>query len=703
MVFLSSYFITGLLERRGGALSVIYFLLIAFANIVLTFEILSLFSAITPMNVLIFNAVVLVLSFVVRNKACHCEEAQGADVAIQKSDCFNWIASPLARNDVRRFWNALKLDKYLLVLAIGFAAAVGVSVILACFMPLTSGDAYAYHVARSAFWAVNGNLNHFVTADSRNLMLPINSEILYTWIILFTKKLVWFGFVTFAGFILLIVSLYNMMSGFSMRRKLWVIFILTSFPAVIANMTNTETDIIIAGLISASLFLFWLGVKEKRTIPVFMSALAYALAIGTKTTALLAIPAAGFAMLVISMYYKSFKPLLKFLGFAAINFLIFSSYNYILNFINYGDISGSYAFATAHKNPFGIKSIPANFIKYMFMYVDFTGFRWANSLGEAVLSARNSLLEALPLSNYLYDGLYSSKVIINFSSRSYLAGLGILGMILYFPCWVRALAAKPNFKRGLMSVFAIMLLINILVMSYQLQFMVFSIRFFAGFCLISAPVIAYSYCKKNNPYKFIVVCFAMFYLLCVSTHLWERPFNKIVRYLAEGRSMSWIREYEACFNRRYNGYTPECILNKAIAQNYKKSDKMLIFMDSNYNILIIGMLKLNGYNIDLGLMEDIENTNLEKYDYIITNEQKQYATNILHYDERKRDGYVLTYRDHPCFYDYSTVNPWNYPFGVTCNLRPEFYESHNYKPYSVYRILTGGDKIDFYVYKQEVK
>ena len=682
LVFLSSYFITSLLARRSAE-GMIYFLLIAFANIVLTFEILSLFSAITPVWVLVINALVLTGAIWIKR---HCEERSDAAIQTGLLRC--------ARNDMKRIWNALKLDKYLLVLAVGFAVVIGVSVFLAGFMPVTSADAYAYHIARSAFWAANGSLNHFITADSRNLMLPINSEILYTWIILFTKKLVWFGFVTFAGFILLILSLYNMMSGFSVRRKLWVIFILTSFPAVIANITNTETDIIIAGLISASLFLFWLGAKENRIIPVVMSALAYALAIGTKTTALLAIPATGFAMLAISMYYKNYKPLLKFVGFAAVNFLVFSSYNYILNFVNYGNISGSYAFISAHQNPFGIKAVPANFIKNMFMFVDFTGFSLADSLGKAVLAVRNSILETLHMSNYLYDGLYSKKEIINFSSRSYLAGLGVLGMILYFPFWLRSFISQKR----LIFIAAIMLLLNLIVMSYELQFMVFSIRFFAGFCLISAPVMAYSYCKKNNPYKFIVVILAMFYMLFVSTHLLERPFNKVIRYMAEGRSISQIREYAACVNPNDNTYDPECILLKTIVQNYKKSDKILIFMDANYNILFMGMLKLNGYNIDLGRMEDIENIDLKKYDFIMTNADNQYATNIAHYDERKRDGYVLTYRDHPCSYNYSTVNPRNYPFGVTCDLKPEFYKNHNLNPDNVYRITTGGKEADFYVY-----
>ena len=170
-----------------------------------------------------------------------------------------------------------------------------------------------------------------------------------------------------------------------------------------------------------------------------MSALAYALAVGTKTPAVLAIPGVGFAMIALCAYYKNFKPLWKFLGFAVVNFLIFSSYNYILNYINYGNISGSVSFISAHQNPYGLWAIPANFIKYLFLFFDFTGFHWGNMFGGDITALRDALLGNLGLSD-IPDGVHTTQRVINQTLLEPLMGLGILGFLVYLPCWFWARA-----------------------------------------------------------------------------------------------------------------------------------------------------------------------------------------------------------------------------------------------------------------------
>ena len=55
LVFATSFFFSSILEEKSFVKFLIYFLLISFANIVLMFEILSLFSAISIIGVLCFN------------------------------------------------------------------------------------------------------------------------------------------------------------------------------------------------------------------------------------------------------------------------------------------------------------------------------------------------------------------------------------------------------------------------------------------------------------------------------------------------------------------------------------------------------------------------------------------------------------------------------------------------------------------------
>ena len=308
MVFVSSYLLTSVLAQKEtdaqlapkkSLVGFNYLFLIAFAQIILTFEVLSLFTAIKPFWVLAFNLIFLLAStYIWRKKS---KPLWTADLTSLRT----------------RVFNSFKLDKSLAVLFVGFCVFITSAVILCAVMQISNMDALGYHVARSLFWVLNGNLNHFEIADVRNICLPINSEILYSWVILFVKKDVFLGFFAFAGYILSIYSVYNILGliGLSTRKKLWTIFILSSFSSVIVQASGTETDIIIAGLITTSIFLFWHSLKNNEKTPLIMSALAYAIAIGTKTTAIIAIPGVGLFLLALSIYFKKkefYKPLLTF-------------------------------------------------------------------------------------------------------------------------------------------------------------------------------------------------------------------------------------------------------------------------------------------------------------------------------------------------------------------------------------------------------
>src|SRR5574344_107915 len=379
LVFIIAYLIASVLNKENNIFGLIYIALIAVANIVLSTEILSLFSQISQNGMLLMNTLTFLSALYVWNK----------------------FKRPLWHVDCKPFFkqtfNALKMDKSLIILAGCFIFLLGTLIFLCTIIPIVNPDAAAYHVLRSVYWIQNKNLNHFLIADSRNLCLPINSEILYAWVLMFCKKEVFLGFFSFVGYIISMISTFTFLDfmQYSMRNKLWGIFILSSFASVIVQASSTETDIIIAGLVSSSLLMFWYAIKNDKLIPLFMSALSYALAIGTKTPSLFAIPAIGIAMIIISTHYRKkefYKPLLLFLGFGIVNFLIFSSYNYILNFIDYGNIAGSITFLVPHKNFDGIKAIPANFIKYIFLYFDFTGFKWGTYSSKFLIGCRDSLI-----------------------------------------------------------------------------------------------------------------------------------------------------------------------------------------------------------------------------------------------------------------------------------------------------------------------
>ena len=69
-----------------------------------------------------------------------------------------------------------------------------------CFLPVNEPDALSYHTYRALIWAQKGFIHHFDTADIRNHVMPINSELIYTWIFSLTNKDFGFGFLQFSSY-----------------------------------------------------------------------------------------------------------------------------------------------------------------------------------------------------------------------------------------------------------------------------------------------------------------------------------------------------------------------------------------------------------------------------------------------------------------------------------------------------------------------
>ena len=195
MVFISSYFMACVFspkDENNNPKSVypfLYLLLIMFAQVVLTMEILSLFSSIKETNVLIMNSLFLIAGSLLwfKNKKP--------------------LYIPKIKETFTQILKGLKRDKILMIMAFGFVFFIITVILLDLFLPVNGADALTYHLNRASYWMFQGNLNHFTISDDRNLVMPINSEILYLWNILFFKNDIGLYFIAFIGYIGVIFSI----------------------------------------------------------------------------------------------------------------------------------------------------------------------------------------------------------------------------------------------------------------------------------------------------------------------------------------------------------------------------------------------------------------------------------------------------------------------------------------------------------------
>ncbi len=688
IIFLTSYLITSTLSKQGSVLGFLYIPIIFFAEIILTLEILSFSNAIVEKPILFTNIIFLLISALIFKKT--------------KSKLWKYDICPF----LKKVKNSLLLDKSLLILTICYTVFILSAILLSFIMIVNNGDAESYHVARAILWATNHNLLHASFPDIRAICLPINSELIYTWIITFTKNDRFLGFVGFSGYLLSIFAIFNLCSllKMSMRRKLWIIFILSSLSSVIVQASGTETDIIIAGLITSSIYLFWTYLKTQNIPALYVSTLSYAIATGTKTTAIIAIPATLLLLITICHFEnKKFKEIAKFSGIFCIFFIIFSSCNYILNFLDFHNFTTSDSFLTVSKNYYGIKGTIATFIKHLFLFIDFTGIEYSNYLQPYLTTLKTTVLNLLHVSN-IPDGFYSSNKYFQNTLLEPMMGAGILGFLVYMPCAIWSIL-KPiknhNEKSKKLFLFGLTLFINILILSYLLCFMTYSIRFLMSFMLISAPVLAYSYFRKNKflkIFKYIIILISAYYLCFVSTNLWGRPLYSI--YLIKKHEKIPFSEIgyflKSHFKDSKDFYLTAKNLEKITLKNH-----ILLLTDADGITYYVLKQKLINPNIDIKTIEN-DTLDFSKYNVIITDNSGQVSTTIKNF---KTNAFENT-QNTTCGYGFNKQIPKSIkqPFESVCIVKPEYFEENNFKLYQEIKVKDLENNVkDYLIFVRVIK
>ena len=400
-VILSSYLSAACIPQsreQKGKTGFLYFLLISFAQIVLSFEILSLFKAISKTGFLICNIVFLVAAALIKR---HCGRKRSSlDENMNKKD---WIASGFRPcNDVKEIFSVIKNDKALMFLSVCFILFIIFQLITIFLFPVTFGDALAYYISRGTAWIQNGSINHYLTSNTHELMMPVNMDFLYTWLLLFRKSEAGAGIFAFIGYSGAVYVIYNLLRelNFSIKRCLWAVCAFSSFSLVIAETMHPCADLTAGALISASVYLFIKASKYDDKTALFFSALSYALSIGVKTTALIAAPSVFLIFCAVSYIYQK-NYLLKFLLLFILNSAVFSSYSYILNFLDFGSFAAPSEEMLIHEFKGGIKGYFANIIKYSFAFFDMSGMPEFLNFNDKIQSLLNAVLNLFGLTLFI--------------------------------------------------------------------------------------------------------------------------------------------------------------------------------------------------------------------------------------------------------------------------------------------------------------
>lgn len=628
LILLSSYLILSIISGSRKTAGFIYFLIIAFSQIILSFEILSLFKIISRDNFFICNICFFILSLILFFKS-------GQKIFI-----------PNIKTEAIRIIAALKKDKLLIFLSVCFIVFLISGLIRVLFFPVTFGDALVYYLTRCTAWIQNGSINHFITSDTRELIMPVNMEFLYTWVLLFRKNEAGIAVFSYISYIAAIYLIYNFLkeAGFSTVKRLWSIFVFSSFMLIGIEIYTPCADVFIGSLILGCIYLFLISCKYNDKTALFFAALSYALAVGTKTTAIIAIPSVSILLFIIAFLYNKSnckKIILNFIVFFIINFFIFSSYNYILNFIQFSNPVSCSEQLLLNKFRGGIKGWLCNFIKYIFVIFDISGIKDIIGYNEMITKFQDTVLSYFGETAKSYTSPYFGRYFRFNSDVSILkSALGIMGLIAFLPSiiisFIRFKKNKQAKKAAVIASLAFVLILNIIIFSGTMVYTSFNMRYLLTFVVISSPVIVYSYINIRL-YKLAAAWFMFVYLFLIS-HV--QPAAFIVSYMKYASKHSpdinsFIKlngEEISIYNYILKEYTPQPAddpSRQSDGPNKRKIAVITSHVDTpNY---FVEKLRLKGVIIDKLLLENIEEYDLSGYDYIVTNNYKVFSSNVLNH------------------------------------------------------------------------
>ena len=571
-------------------LSVIFFISF-FAFVILNIEILSLFKGISGQNILILTFLeFLIVGFIwFKNKK------------IPSTSNFKGFLIELK--------NSLLADKSLLVLFLFWVFCIAISFILALLSPVNEPDAQGYHALRSLFWAKDGFISHFEIADIRCHSMPINSELFYVWILSLSKNDLGFGLLQFFSYFLLIISSFKIMEFYEIdfNKRIWSILIFSSFAGVISQISSTQTDLLVGSLLTTSFYLILEFKKQNKLNFLYFASLSMAISFGVKSTGIIAsIP------LLIWYIFLLKKEFIKYFLFLILNFSIFSSYNYILNLINYSSPLGAKSALLGHGFWGGFGAIVANFIRYIFQFFDFSGFTIGFYINKFLLSAQAAAIEFFNIPRDLGENVGLNFT--NISMTEQVLGFGILGFLVFLP------SSIIGFFNKKLRIFSIIFWAMIFCLSFSIAYMIYSIRFIVTFVAFSIPLISLTYFKKMNLYKFFIILFAIFYLGYASLFLSQRPMYHLKKEFQKTPDIKLIQNKMRDLNYKfYPSFNEAYTMKSAVEPICKDNSKIAIFASNGYMLYSTKFLEFNySCKIDTLNILHIRNYDLSNYDYIIT-------------------------------------------------------------------------------------
>ena len=260
------------------------------------------------------------------------------------------------------------------LLAVVVVAGAAYSAALAFLTPVDEGDALAYHLARAAFWGQHHGLSYVANAsDLRIDVDPPNAEIgsLATMLLAGVDRYVALPQFLAYGVLVLCVGALSRRLGFDASAAAFGALLFATLPVVVLQASGALNDLLVASFLAvAALF-----AVERSTKSLVLAGLALALAIGTKFTAILALP----VLVAWVLANRPGRRLLALAAAAALGLALGSSW-IVVNLVKTGHAEGGLAESGAQRAGVSAAGLAASAMRYGLSLFDLSGAAWPSTV-----------------------------------------------------------------------------------------------------------------------------------------------------------------------------------------------------------------------------------------------------------------------------------------------------------------------------------
>ena len=266
------------------------------------------------------------------------------------------------------------------------AAAVGLSLVYELVLCITvwpnNWDSLTYHLSRAASWYQHRRIGWIHDAPTeRQNAFPANSELALLWsfVAVHSARIaaLWQFFAQLAA----LAATYGIAVRLGFRRSssVFASLLVATFALVALQSTTTQNDLLLASLLAACAY-FVLGATPREGV---LAGLAVALAVGTKLTALLALPA---LVLLAVVARPSRRTIVATLASAVTAFAALGAWLYVQNVEETGRLLGYGGGRVEHSPSLTVVGWIASVVRVLYRFFDFSGFNGAGpGLAVAVI------------------------------------------------------------------------------------------------------------------------------------------------------------------------------------------------------------------------------------------------------------------------------------------------------------------------------